>query len=49
MEGQREKKRKIVEESQAAKERYVRFWKDKLTSIYTEQAQTIIETGKRKE
>jgi len=39
---QREKKRKIMEESQVAKEKYIRFWKDKLTNIYTEQAQTII-------
>jgi phage-related minor tail protein len=49
MEQQQKKKQKIVEETQAAKERYVRYWKDKLTNIYTEQAQTIIETSKRKE
>ena len=39
---QRERKRKVAEESMAAKERYMRFWKDKLANIYTEQAQTIV-------
>lgn len=46
---QRERKRKVAEESIAAKERYMRFWKDKLANIYTEQAQTIVEVGKQKE
>lgn len=46
---QRERKRKVAEESIAAKERYMKFWKDKLAGIYTEQAQTIIEVGKQKE
>ncbi len=39
---QRDKKRRVAEESQAAKERYMKFWKDKLAGIYTEQAQTIV-------
>lgn len=39
---QREKKRKVQEESQAAKEKYMKYWKDKLAGIYTQQAQTII-------
>lgn len=46
---QQEKKRKVQHESQAAKERYVKYWKDKLAGIYTEQAQTIIEVSKQKE
>jgi hypothetical protein len=46
---QRERKRKVAEESAAAKERYMKFWKDKLAGIYTEQAQTIVEVGKQKE
>lgn len=33
--GQREKKKRIYEESQAAKEKYMQFWKDKLANIYT--------------
>ena len=32
-----------------AKEKYTQFWKDKLTGIYTEQAQNIIKLGKEKE
>jgi hypothetical protein len=31
---QRERKRKVLEESQAAKERYMKYWKDKLAGIY---------------
>ncbi len=27
----------------------MKFWKDKLAGIYTEQAQTIVEVGKQKE
>jgi cell division protein FtsB len=27
----------------------MRFWKDKLANIYTEQAHTIVEVGKQKE
>ena len=46
---QRERKRKVAEESMAAKERYMRFWKDKLANIYTEQAQTIVEVSKQKD
>ena len=32
-----------------AKEKYQQFWKDKLSNIYTEQAQTIVKVGKEKE
>ena len=46
---QRERKRKVVEESVAAKQKYMRYWKEKLANIYTEQAQTIVEVGKKKE
>jgi hypothetical protein len=46
---QRERKRKVAEESMAAKERYMKFWKDKLANIYTEQAHTIVEVSKQKE
>jgi hypothetical protein len=27
----------------------MRYWKEKLANIYTEQAQTIVEVGKKKE
>lgn len=47
--GQQRKKRKVAEESQAAKERYMKYWKEKLAGIYTEQAQNIVETAKQKE
>ena len=43
------KKRKVYEESQAAKQKYMQFWKDKLSGIYTEQAQTIVKLNKEKE
>jgi cell division protein FtsB len=46
---QRDKKRRVAEESMAAKERYVKYWKEKLANIYTEQAQTIVNVGKQKE
>jgi phage-related minor tail protein len=46
---QREKKRKVAEESAMAKEKYMKYWKDKLAGIYTEQAQTIVEVSKHKE
>lgn len=46
--GQQERKRKVHEESQAAKERYMKYWKEKLANIYTEQAQTIINVAKQK-
>ena len=32
---QQNKKRKVYEESQQAKEKYMQFWKDKLSGIYT--------------
>ena len=47
--GQQQKKRRVAEEAQIAKEKYTQFWKDKLTGIYTEQAQNIIKLGKEKE
>ena len=47
--GQQRKKQKVTEESQAAKDRYVQYWKDKLAGIYTEQAQQIVKLGKEKE
>lgn len=46
---QKDKKRRVAEESLAAKERYIKFWKDKLANVYTEQAQTILEVGRQKE
>lgn len=46
---QQQKKRKVAEESQQAKEKYMQYWKDKLAGIYTEQAQTIVKLGKEKE
>ena len=46
---QKDKKRRVAEESIAAKERYMKFWKEKLANIYTEQAHTIVEVGKQKE
>lgn len=49
MEGQQARKRKVAQESQAAKERYVKYWKEKLSNIYTEQAQTIVQIGKQKD
>lgn len=47
--GQQNKKRKVHEESQQAKEKYMQFWKDKLSGIYTQQAQTIMKLNKQKE
>jgi len=32
---QQNKKKKVLEESQQAKERYVQYWKEKLAGIYT--------------
>ncbi len=46
---QKDKKRRVAEESLAAKERYMKFWKDKLANVYSEQAQTILEVGRQKE
>jgi phage host-nuclease inhibitor protein Gam len=43
---QQARKRRVAEESQAAKERYMKYWKDKLANIYTEQAQTIVQVAK---
>lgn len=47
--GQQARKRKVAEESQAAKERYMKYWKDKLANLYTEQARNVIQMGKEKE
>ena len=44
--GQQRKKRKVMEESEAAKEKYMQFWKEKLSGIYTEQAQTVVKLNK---
>lgn len=46
---QKEKKQKISDESIKAKERYMKYWKEKLSSIYLEQAQTISEVQDQKE
>lgn len=46
---QKERKRKIAEESQQAKDRYMKYWKEKLANIYTQQAQTILEVAKQKQ
>jgi hypothetical protein len=32
---QRQKKQKVVEESQIAKDKYVQYWKNKLAKVYT--------------
>lgn len=46
---QRERKNRVKEESNQAKERYQQYWKEKLTNIYTDNAQTIVKVGKEKE
>lgn len=46
---QQNKKKKVKDESEQAKERYVQYWKDKLAGIYTEQANTIIQSTKLKQ
>lgn len=46
---QQARKRKVAEQSQAAKEKYMKYWKDKLANIYTEQAQNIVQVAKQKE
>lgn len=38
----------MAEESAKAKERYMKYMKEKLTSLYTEQAQTIAHIGEEK-
>ena len=43
---QQQKRQKVAEESQAAKDKYMHFWKEKLAGIYTEQAQTVVKLGK---
>jgi hypothetical protein len=45
---QKEKKKKIVEDSQKAKERYMQYWKEKIGSLYLEQAQNVMEIAKKK-
>lgn len=46
---QQEKKNKIAEESAKAKERYMKYWKEKLSAIYMQQAQTISEVQQQKD
>lgn len=46
---QKEKKQKISEESAKAKERYMKYWKEKLSNIYLEQAQTIADVQEQKD
>lgn len=49
MSAQKEKKQKIADESAKAKERYMMYWKDKLSQIYMEHAQTIADVNEQKE
>ena len=49
MSAQKEKKKKVAEESQKAKERYMKYWKEKLSQIYLEHAQTIADVNDQKE
>ena len=46
---QRQRKNKVKEDSNMAKQRYQQFWKDKLSNVFTEQAQTIVKVGKEKQ
>lgn len=46
---QKERKQRVADESQQAKDRYMKYWKEKLAVIYTEQAQTILQVGRQKE
>ena len=45
----KEKKQKIAEQSNKAKERYMHYWKEKIGSLYLEQAQNVMEISKKKE
>ena len=47
--GQQLRKKKVAEEHMAAKERYMNFWKEKLSNIYTEQAQNVVKLSKQKQ
>lgn len=49
MSAQKEKKTKVAEESAKAKERYMKYWKEKLGNIYMEQAQSIEKMATEKE
>lgn len=49
MSAQKQKKKKVAEESAKAKERYMKYWKEKLSQIYLEQAQTIADVNEQKE
>lgn len=46
---QKEKKKKIAEQSVKAKERYMQYWKEKIGGLYLEQAQNVMEISKKKE
>lgn len=46
---QKERKRKVAEDSSKAKERYMKYWKEKLSQIYMEHAQTIADVNDQKE
>ena len=41
---QKEKKQKIAIESEKAKERLQKYWRQKLQALYTEQAQDLVQT-----
>lgn len=45
---QKQKKQKIAEESAKAKQRYMKYWKEKLTAIYLDQAQNIADVQQQK-
>jgi len=46
---QKERKKKVEDESLKAKERYMQYWKEKIGGLYMEQAQSVMEISKRKE
>lgn len=46
---QKEKKKRVAEESEKARERFQKYWREKLQSLYTEQAQTLVNTISEKE
>lgn len=45
---QKEKKKKIAEESVKAKERYMHYWKEKISGLYLEQAQHVMDISEKK-
>lgn len=48
LQGQKIKKQKVVEESQRAKQKYLQYWKQKLTDIYLQQAYSAANTKQQK-